>query len=372
MSVKEALNGSRVREVVVDSSQRSLESREARVDSKAGAIDAVVHLGVMILEGLDAFVDFFVPLPQRVEFLERRRDHAPNVAQRLAMLREAQGEREVGVAKNGAIGEGVDELEAAVAAKRHGAWRVGDGVGECVVLVWDVARGVRDHIFQRRRPVVLAEDVFQVLLAKSTEHLVGFQAQLPARTEAGDVVELAASGQLPLTQLADELRQELTGRLPLVHEVRRVIARDQRLELIFGEAEEDVLADLVLRDPPLRQQEAHLRVLWVDLSLLARRPVVQIARQQALQAQRPLHRILQMLLDLDLVVLVLFCKLFFHQLFFGGRFFSIRLLCQELLLFSRVFFLLDGRLLDQLLLGHSANTVNSMRKAGRPKGAEAA
>lgn len=52
--IKKAANGARVREIVVDSTQGSLQPVESRVDRDARAVDAMVDLRVMLLKLLDA------------------------------------------------------------------------------------------------------------------------------------------------------------------------------------------------------------------------------------------------------------------------------------------------------------------------------
>jgi hypothetical protein len=101
--IKKAADGARVREIVVDSSQGTLQPVESRVDRDTRAVDAVVDLRIMLLKLLDALVNLCVALAERVELLEGCGYDAANVAKRLAVPSELQGEREVRIAEDRAV-----------------------------------------------------------------------------------------------------------------------------------------------------------------------------------------------------------------------------------------------------------------------------
>mmetsp|Transcript_95157 Transcript_95157/g.213117 ORF Transcript_95157/g.213117 Transcript_95157/m.213117 type:complete len:243 (-) Transcript_95157:358-1086(-) len=100
VAVEESLDGAGVWEVVVHCPKGLLHPLESRVDCNARAVHPVVDLGEMILEDLDARVDLLVALAEDLDGLEGRGDDPPDVAQALAVLREQEGEREVGVAQH--------------------------------------------------------------------------------------------------------------------------------------------------------------------------------------------------------------------------------------------------------------------------------
>mmetsp|Transcript_6533 Transcript_6533/g.21026 ORF Transcript_6533/g.21026 Transcript_6533/m.21026 type:complete len:242 (+) Transcript_6533:124-849(+) len=90
VAVEEALDGAGVGEVVVDGAEGVLHALKARVDGDARAVHAVVDLGEVLLERLDALVDLLVALPQRLHLFEGGRNDPAHVAERLAMLCELQ------------------------------------------------------------------------------------------------------------------------------------------------------------------------------------------------------------------------------------------------------------------------------------------
>mmetsp|Transcript_34401 Transcript_34401/g.92190 ORF Transcript_34401/g.92190 Transcript_34401/m.92190 type:complete len:367 (+) Transcript_34401:87-1187(+) len=134
--VEEALNHAGVREVVVHSSELALHALEARVDGQPGAVHVVQDFGLHLFELLDGVFDLGVALLERLQLLESRRHGAADVTERLPVLREHEGERQVGVAQDERIGKRIHELEAVSPAHHKGSRLVGRGqatVGRAVV-----------------------------------------------------------------------------------------------------------------------------------------------------------------------------------------------------------------------------------------------
>merc|ERR1712187_180321 len=100
MSIEETLDGARVREVVIGSSQAAFHPMEAGVNCNARAIHTMIDLRKVILENLDGCIDLLIPLAQRVELLEGSGNDTANMAERLTVLCEPQREAEISIAKD--------------------------------------------------------------------------------------------------------------------------------------------------------------------------------------------------------------------------------------------------------------------------------
>mmetsp|Transcript_114449 Transcript_114449/g.318644 ORF Transcript_114449/g.318644 Transcript_114449/m.318644 type:complete len:209 (-) Transcript_114449:726-1352(-) len=208
MAIEEALDGARVWEIVVNSAQRVLHALEPWVDGDPRAVDAMVHLRVVLLQCRDALVDLLVAFPQRLHLLEGRGDDPAHVAQSLPVLREFDCEGEVGVTEDRAVGKRVDQLQAIEPAHGRGAGVVGDGGGRAH-LVWLVLGGLGDDLVERSAAVVLSEHVAEFLVFQQTELLLLFQVQLVPELEGPHAVQGRPTHHLALLEVAHVPREEL-------------------------------------------------------------------------------------------------------------------------------------------------------------------
>mmetsp|Transcript_112361 Transcript_112361/g.317558 ORF Transcript_112361/g.317558 Transcript_112361/m.317558 type:complete len:242 (+) Transcript_112361:175-900(+) len=232
----------------------------------------------MVLQRRYALVDLLVPLPERLELFEGRRDHAPDMAQGLAVLRELQRESKVGVAKHTTVRQGVDELEAPEPAEGGKPWCRRQSCDRRVVVIENVTRGVVNHVLQRPHPIEVVHDIAQLLVREIAQRFFGFRVELKAVPESLYGIRWPAVHELPLPRLADVPGDLLGTRLPLVPFVGEVLARQQLRELVHGQLFKNVLHHLVLLEAPLRQYLVHLRCLLrpEDVHLLLLRGPVRI------------------------------------------------------------------------------------------------
>mmetsp|Transcript_26382 Transcript_26382/g.36031 ORF Transcript_26382/g.36031 Transcript_26382/m.36031 type:complete len:266 (-) Transcript_26382:49-846(-) len=222
------------------------------------------------------------------------------------MLCQFQGEGEVGITEDSRIRQRVNELEPAEPANcahTGRGWHCIDGL----VLVLRLIRlGLGDDVVEAGRAVVVAQHVAEALVAQSAELLVGHHVELPLELERREHIDLAATRQLPLLHLLTEPGQELRGRLPHVELVGRVVALVDLLQLLQRLLLQHVLHHHVRHQAPLDEQLLDLRHLGLGhpvghLALLGAGLRVVVPAQQPLEAEGPLHGVLQVLVHLDAI-----------------------------------------------------------------------
>merc|ERR1712232_319787 len=125
------------------------------------------------------------------------------------MCSEAQGEREVRVAKGCCICQGVDKLQSCKSA---------DGVearilGQCGLSGFRVLRlqrlGLRNSIIQRGVAVEVIDHVAQILVTQLPQLLLSLLIQLPPRSERHNHVKSSSARNFTLSKLAGELREQV-------------------------------------------------------------------------------------------------------------------------------------------------------------------
>mmetsp|Transcript_71973 Transcript_71973/g.153929 ORF Transcript_71973/g.153929 Transcript_71973/m.153929 type:complete len:477 (-) Transcript_71973:258-1688(-) len=311
MAVKESAYSPGVREVVVDSTQGACHAGEAGVDRDACAIDTMVHLCEESLELCDGLVDLLVSLQEHIVSLEGRRDDAANMTKRLPLLRKRIREGEVRIAEDCAVRHRIDELEPHKPAHGLGAWCVGSCPSSDALLLWICICRCCDDLRKGHGAIVLAEDIAQLLVAESTQGLLLLEVELPAILEARHHVETAATRPLGFSHLVGVDLKELCRALPHVVGIRCVTGIDQLREVCEGQVLEHMSREWICCEAPFVQELIYLGVLrhgasrrlYLPLLLQPGLVGLELAAQEALQSQRALYGVLELMVYLEVLVL---------------------------------------------------------------------
>mmetsp|Transcript_27572 Transcript_27572/g.60026 ORF Transcript_27572/g.60026 Transcript_27572/m.60026 type:complete len:272 (+) Transcript_27572:395-1210(+) len=196
VAIKKTSHRSCMRKVVVHSPKAALKAFELGVHGNPRAVDLMVHLCQMLLEGRDGFINFLVPLSKHFAGLEGRRYETSHMTQDFAMLGQVQREAQVGIPKDRRIGDGIDQLQAVEAA--HGDHTIGIWHATfCTSSQGQTLLRLINELLQLLAAIIMLHHIAQIFVAKLTEHTVKEAAQIPSLLESQEHIDGAAPKALP-------------------------------------------------------------------------------------------------------------------------------------------------------------------------------
>mmetsp|Transcript_1126 Transcript_1126/g.2481 ORF Transcript_1126/g.2481 Transcript_1126/m.2481 type:complete len:284 (-) Transcript_1126:429-1280(-) len=268
MAIEEALNGTRVREIVVDGTQRVLKSLELGIGSDLGAIHTMQNLCIVSLQVLDALVNFLVALSQSIQFLERCSNDPSYVAESLAVPHQAHRKGEICIAEDSSISERVYELETREAADSGGAGGLGDRSDSGVVVLNFSILGSSHYLCQISDAIIIFHDVAQLLVGERPQELVSIDTKLPTVLESRDGIARGTYREGSLSQICHVPVEDLTCGLPHVCLVWNIPRLGNLIDFLDGRLVQDVLYQHVIEQPPLCEEGLDLFFLFFICRLL--------------------------------------------------------------------------------------------------------